>query len=164
MNELTLSELQKQVSRTAVYPEHWGPLYPAVGLVGEAGEALKKVMKCYFPCVPSLTSPEYEIYSKIKTAVLAAKDLGGLKKKMRGDGHQSFPPTVVDSALRGRDFAMEHETAKAIGGEGGGDCLWYSAELCRQLGLSLNDVAKAMLAKLKDRQERGVLKGNGDER
>jgi NTP pyrophosphatase (non-canonical NTP hydrolase) len=45
-----------------------------------------------------------------------------------------------------------------------GDVLWYLAELCTQLGVSLDDVATANLRKLEDRTLRGTLSGDGDYR
>ena len=45
-----------------------------------------------------------------------------------------------------------------------GDVLWYLAELCTQLDLSLEDVAAANLAKLQGRKARGTLSGDGDYR
>ena len=44
------------------------------------------------------------------------------------------------------------------------DCLWYIAELCTACGVSMEDVAKANLEKLRSRAERGVLSGSGDNR
>lgn len=45
-----------------------------------------------------------------------------------------------------------------------GDVLWYAAALCRDLNVSMSDVAQMNLDKLRSRQERGTLQGNGDER
>jgi NTP pyrophosphatase (non-canonical NTP hydrolase) len=45
-----------------------------------------------------------------------------------------------------------------------GDALWYISQAATELGLSLEDIAEANLAKLADRQARGVLKGSGDDR
>ncbi len=45
-----------------------------------------------------------------------------------------------------------------------GDVLWYLAELCTRLDISLEDVAAANVAKLRDRRERGTLHGDGDYR
>jgi len=45
-----------------------------------------------------------------------------------------------------------------------GDCGWYLAELATRLGESLESILCDNYLKLKDRQERGVLTGSGDER
>lgn len=45
-----------------------------------------------------------------------------------------------------------------------GDVLWYAAMVADEIGISLDAVAYQNLAKLADRQERGVLTGSGDER
>lgn len=45
-----------------------------------------------------------------------------------------------------------------------GDVLWYAAVLADFLDLELDDVAEANVAKLRDRQERNVLHGTGDNR
>lgn len=45
-----------------------------------------------------------------------------------------------------------------------GDVLWYVARLSKELNASLEDVATMNIAKLTDRKQRDVLKGNGDER
>ena len=45
-----------------------------------------------------------------------------------------------------------------------GDVLWYVAQVCTELDISLDEVAEANIAKLLDRLERGVIKGDGDYR
>lgn len=45
-----------------------------------------------------------------------------------------------------------------------GDVLWYLAQLCTELGLTLEEVAAANLEKLSSRQRRGTLYGDGDTR
>lgn len=45
-----------------------------------------------------------------------------------------------------------------------GDVLWYVANIASDYTVSLDDIAKANLIKLKDRAARSVLGGEGDER
>ena len=45
-----------------------------------------------------------------------------------------------------------------------GDVLWYLAILAWELGVDFEDVAVTNIKKLKDRKERGVLQGEGDNR
>jgi len=45
-----------------------------------------------------------------------------------------------------------------------GDVLWYLAQICTELDLSLQEVAEANLTKLFDRLERGMIQGDGDKR
>jgi NTP pyrophosphatase (non-canonical NTP hydrolase) len=64
-----------------------------------------------------------------------------------------------------RDWGGEisEETRSALQAELG-DVLWYLSQVCTELGLSLEEVAEFNLAKLYDRQERGVIRGDGDNR
>jgi NTP pyrophosphatase (non-canonical NTP hydrolase) len=45
-----------------------------------------------------------------------------------------------------------------------GDVLWYVAQIASELGLDLDEIARANLEKLLSRQQRGVLSGSGDDR
>ena len=45
-----------------------------------------------------------------------------------------------------------------------GDVLWNLAMALSEYGVSLGDVAEYNINKLRDRQERGVIKGDGDKR
>ncbi|MFZ4564981.1 MAG: nucleoside triphosphate pyrophosphohydrolase family protein [Prochlorococcaceae cyanobacterium] len=109
---MDLNTYQQAAGRTALYPDRGqNPLYPTLGLCGEAGEVADKV-----------------------------------KKVLRDDGG-------VFSAERRQAIALEL-----------GDVLWYVAQLAHELGLSLEEIASANLAKLADRADRQVLGGSGDRR
>lgn len=45
-----------------------------------------------------------------------------------------------------------------------GDCMWMLAMILYDAGVTLQEVAEYNLAKLKDRQERGVIQGSGNSR
>ncbi len=45
-----------------------------------------------------------------------------------------------------------------------GDVLWYLAQVSTELGLSLDEIAEHNIAKLLDRQSRGKIQGEGDNR
>lgn len=45
-----------------------------------------------------------------------------------------------------------------------GDILWYAAALATDCGWSLDEIASNNIQKLKDRQNRGVIQGSGDNR
>ena len=45
-----------------------------------------------------------------------------------------------------------------------GDVLWYLAQVSTELGLSLDEIADHNIAKLLDRQMRGKIQGEGDNR
>lgn len=68
-----------------------------------------------------------------------------IKKYLRGDHN---------SALQ-----LKAELTKELG-----DCLWYIANMAKEIGLNLDEIARLNLEKLKDRKARGVLHGSGDTR
>jgi hypothetical protein len=45
-----------------------------------------------------------------------------------------------------------------------GENQWYAAQLCNELELRLSEVQEENLALLADRKERGVLRGDGEDR
>ncbi|MEQ1500535.1 MAG: nucleoside triphosphate pyrophosphohydrolase family protein [Parcubacteria group bacterium] len=110
---MELNEYQKRAVETAVYPDKYKIIYPAVGLGDEAGEVLGKVSKW-----------------------------------LRGDDG---------------DGEMTQERKEAIKLELG-DVLWFVSNLAKDIGFSLEDVAVSNIDKLQSRKERGVIRGDGDNR
>ena len=74
----------------------------------------------------------------------AGEVAGKLKKVFRGD-----------KTLEASEQAIVDEL---------GDVLWYVANLADVLGYDLSQVAERNVDKLRDRKERGVIKGDGDQR
>lgn len=101
-----------------------------------------------YPTDETLLSPA-QIYSLMGNGGETGELLNLCKKALRGD--------------YGQDPVINVEFRKKLVGELGGQ-LWYLAEVCSVFGLELNEVAQANLELLADRQERGVLKGSGDNR
>lgn len=69
----------------------------------------------------------------------------------------------IKKVIRDNNGVMSDEKLKEIGKELGDTC-WYQSALARELGLEMDDIAKENLEKLFSRKERGVLKGDGDNR
>lgn len=109
---MDFNEYQARSRKTARYPAIGHPvIYPALGLVNEAGEVAGKIKKIF-------------------------RDQGG----------------VISREARA---ALQAEL---------GDVLWYVAQTCSELGISLDQVAEVNLAKLQDRLERNAIHGDGDDR
>jgi len=56
------------------------------------------------------------------------------------------------------------DTVRADLGKELGDVLWYVAQLCSELGLSMSEVAQGNIEKLSSRMARGTISGDGDNR
>ena len=69
----------------------------------------------------------------------------------------------VKKVLRDNKGVFDSKAREAIKLELG-DVLWYVSQLSSELGLELEDVAKANLYKLLDRSSRGRIGGEGDNR
>jgi len=98
-----------------------------------------------------------KIYPREYAIVYPALGLAGesgevcekIKKHLRGDYDISGT----------RDGRFEREVEKELG-----DVLWYIANLATDLGLNLDNIASKNIDKLRDRKQRNVIKGKGDER
>ena len=69
----------------------------------------------------------------------------------------------VKKVIRDDNSILTAEKKIALAKEAG-DVLWYLSQLVSELGGSLHDVAQGNINKLYSRQERGELKGSGDDR
>ena len=69
----------------------------------------------------------------------------------------------VKKIFRDKNGVIGEAEREALKGELG-DVLWYLAQVCTELGLSLDEVAGHNLEKLFDRLERGKIGGEGDNR
>ena len=69
----------------------------------------------------------------------------------------------IKKVFRDKSGEISAETREALKAELG-DVLWYLAQTCTELGISLDEVAESNLTKLLDRQARGKIRGDGDTR
>lgn len=69
----------------------------------------------------------------------------------------------IKKVFRDKDGQITSETREALKAELG-DVLWYLAQTCTELDISLDEVAESNLTKLLDRQTRGKIQGDGDNR
>jgi NTP pyrophosphatase (non-canonical NTP hydrolase) len=69
----------------------------------------------------------------------------------------------IKKIFRDKDGVIGADERAALKGELG-DVLWYLAQVCTELDLSLEDVAGHNLEKLFSRLERGKIGGDGDNR
>lgn len=103
---------------------------------------------------PNLGGPIGLLYTSLGLGNEAGEVLGKIKKLVRD---------VNTDILMTHQIAVPEEKRAEIGKELG-DVLWYVAMVATELNLSLNDIAYENIQKLADRKERGVLKGDGDNR
>lgn len=69
----------------------------------------------------------------------------------------------VKKIFRDKDGKLSAEDREALKSELG-DVLWYLAQICTELDITLEEVAEANLEKLFSRKERNQIGGSGDNR
>lgn len=93
------------------------------------------------------------LYVSLQGSSEAGEFAGKIAKLQRDDG--AMPGT------HHREFPEDKRNALILEL---GDELWYVAARCNELGITLEECARANLIKLKKRYERGTLGGSGDNR
>lgn len=69
----------------------------------------------------------------------------------------------VKKVLRGDSEGFTDDKCREIAKELG-DCLWYVSVLANSIGYTLQEIAEMNINKLRSRQQRGRIGGNGDNR
>jgi NTP pyrophosphatase (non-canonical NTP hydrolase) len=106
---------------------------------------------------------EYQKHA-LKTASSSGDDFKDLMHWVLGTvGEASEIAEKFKKIIRDKAGIIAEEEKELIGKEIG-DVLWYLAVLAEHLGLSFDEIAEKNIAKLADRQSRGVLGGSGDTR
>lgn len=74
---------------------------------------------------------------------------------------------IAAKTARGDDVITRYGSSDKLDGailKEAGDILWQLSECLTQMNLSLQDAAQMNIAKLTSRKQRGVIKGEGDDR
>lgn len=106
-----------------------------------------------------MTMDEYQAEAA-KTAIYPAGNLSYLALGLNGEAGEVAE--IVKRPIRSARLLTDEEyilLQKELG-----DCLWYLANLAREADFTLSSIAELNIAKLKARQEKGVLEGRGDDR
>jgi|SRR6185503_4509265 len=69
----------------------------------------------------------------------------------------------LKKAIRDNDGKLDAERREAMIKEVG-DVLWYAAQICTELGVSMDEVAAKNIEKLYSRLDRDKISGSGDDR
>ena len=69
----------------------------------------------------------------------------------------------IKKVFRDKNGEFSPETREALKAELG-DVLWYLAQTCTELDISLDEAAESNITKLLDRHARGKIQGDGDNR
>ena len=117
----------------------------------ELNEYQKKAMSTCLPSCDNISYMSLGLVSEV--GELAGKIAKAIRKEeLKIDGNEI------------KDKVSEEEMMSIRAGIVGeiGDCAWFLAGICHTLGLSLEEVATANLAKLAERKKLGTIIGNGD--
>lgn len=110
-----------------------------------------------------MTFDEYQKQA-LATAMYTGDELNDTMHWVLGvTGESGEIAEKIKKIIRDKNGVISEDDKIEIGKEIG-DVLWYLGVLAEQLGTTLDKVAAGNLAKLKSRQERGVLGGSGDNR
>jgi NTP pyrophosphatase (non-canonical NTP hydrolase) len=109
-----------------------------------------------------MTFDEYQTLSRA-TAIYPNKDSNFIYPVLGLLGEGGELADKVKKVLRDKggklDEAIKQELAQELG-----DVLWYAAQFTSELKLSLGDIAKSNIEKIRSRQARNKLHGSGDNR
>lgn len=147
-----LDNYQEIAFETAMFPPEIGPLYCAMGALGESGELVAALLDYYLEQMdPAASTADMKnILTALETAVEACKEVERLKKLAR-KGKLDLPTLpALNDTIRARIRAEQ------------GDCLWYQAGTAEVSGLKLSEIAQANIRKLRERRDAGVLASSGE--
>jgi NTP pyrophosphatase (non-canonical NTP hydrolase) len=108
-----------------------------------------------------LTLDEYQSFAR--ATAIYNKDYEIVYPALKLAGEAGEVAEKIGKCLRDNDGEFDGVVLGAIAKELG-DVMWYVANLAEDCGYTLQEIGEMNLAKLKSRQERGVIGGSGDAR
>jgi NTP pyrophosphatase (non-canonical NTP hydrolase) len=131
----------------------------AAGYLSEMKKEKEQIMDMDKYQTESLKTAVYpkgqgKLYTVLGLANEAGEAAGVVKKIIRQDVY--LPSCLTEEE---NDRMNQEKIIAELG-----DVLWYLAAVAKEYNLKMSDVAQYNLDKLKDRAERGVIKGSGDNR
>lgn len=109
-----------------------------------------------------MTFEEYQKESR-KTAIYPNIGDNFVYPTLGLSGESGEVSEKVKKIIRDKGGIVDDITKKEIAKELG-DVLWYLSQIASELGISLEDIAKGNIEKLKSRFERDKISGSGDNR
>jgi NTP pyrophosphatase (non-canonical NTP hydrolase) len=109
-----------------------------------------------------MTLQEYQDEAR-KTAIYPNKDNNFIYPTLGLAGEAGEVAEKIKKVIRDNDGIVSEEKKQEVTKELG-DVLWYVANLAKELGVSLEEVAQKNIEKLQSRQQRNELHGSGDNR
>jgi len=112
--------------------------------------------------IKNMTFKEYQKLSK-KTAIYPNKGCNFIYPTLGLAGEAGEVAEKIKKVIRDDEGLINDLKKKEISKELG-DVLWYVSQIATELNLSLQDIALGNLQKLRSRQKRNKLSGDGDNR
>lgn len=151
----TFTAYQEAAARTAVYPGQGalqGLTYAVLGLMGEAGETGEQIKKTW------RDDGTVDMEQAVKDLLIRLeRDL-----QLGGNPYHTFIKARVEAGDIFHAPLTAERREKII--KELGDVLWYAAQVCSELGITMSEVAKTNVVKLNARKAEGKLHGEGSDR
>jgi len=148
-----LDHYQAIAFETAIFPKEIGPLYCAMGALGESGELISVLYDYYTANIDEdmeITREFEGLLTAVERAITACKEVERLKKLAR-KGQITLPKLP----------ALPDDVKSRVKSEQG-DCMWYQAGTAQVLGYKLSSVCQQNIKKLRERRDAGVIASAGE--
>lgn len=174
---MKFAQYQTDARSTAIYPLNVQFLYPSLGLAGETGELCEKMFQG-----AHADEIKKEMGDVLWYVANVTTDCDLLLNEVAGhDNFNDLQPLVIDNDMVAliSQVGVVCEMAKKATRDDGGRVTFGRRKkifealrlilgvlngMCNLYPFTLTEVAEANIAKLKSRQQRGVINGSGDNR